>query len=528
MRKLHIYILAVLLMFLSACETDLLKTFITEGTAPIATASSSQLVLARADSANTILTLNWTDPKYLDDTSNGNVVGAYFVEIDLNESFSKPTIVEMGNTLELSYSVYKLNKLVIKMGCETDVPSNLFVRVKSVFFSSDTLTSNVLTLTVTPYSTVIPPAIAVPAELFITGDATIGGWNKPLPANQKFTQLTPTTFMITVDLKANGTYALITDVAGNQWTPCYKLHPNTDPASVILGGSFVQDGEGSEFNWTAKNFVAPDKDGTYKLTFNFQDATFTVEDVTGVDAMDIPAELYIVGDATAAGWGDVSAQKFTKLSASVFTINIDLKGNSAYALITDPTGVNWTPCYRIDPANDPATMVDGGTFVQDGDGSKYSWSTKNFISPEDDGKYTLTFDFVKGTYTVVELGPPAIEVPAELWIWGDGLAGGWVTPFPAERKFTKISDTKFTITIAIAASTDYEMIVDGTGANWTPCYRIDPALDRATMIWGGSFVWDGEGSAYSWGSKKFLSPDWDGTFIITMDFQTATFTVEEQ
>ena len=72
------------------------------------------------------------------------------------------------------------------------------------------------------------------------------------------------------------------------------------------------------------------------------------------------------------------------------------------------------------------------------------------------------------------------------------------------------------------------MITDGEGSNWTPCYRIDPALDPSEMIWGGTFVWDGEGSDYSWGSKKFLSPPEDGIYKITMDFQTASFIVVEE
>ena len=513
-------------MIFSSCENDLLKTTIQKGTAPVLSASSTQIVLARSDSANNALTLTWTDPKYLENTSTGNVVGLYFIEIDKTESFSTATVVEMGNSLEQSYSVFKLNKLAIKMGCETDVASNLYVRMKSVFFSSDTLISNVVTLSVTPYSTIIPPAIAVPAELYITGDATAGAWDKPLPANQKFTQLTTTTFMITVDLKANGTYALITDGTGNNWTPCYKLDPNVDPATVTMGGTFVQDGNGSVYNWTSKNFQAPAKDGTFKLTFNFQDATFTVEDVTGANKLDIPAELYIVGDATAAGWGDVSSQKFTKESATVFTLTIALKGNSAYALITDPTGKNWTPCYRLDPNLDPAAVVSGGTFVQDGDGSKYSWSTKNFLSPMDDGTYKLTFNFDTGIYTVALLGPPAIAVPAALYIVGDATAAAWgdVT----SQQLTQVSSTVFTITIDLIGGKAYALITDPTGKNWTPCYRIDPAIDPATVVLAGTFVQDGDGSTYSWSTKNFVAPPDDGKYKLTFDFQTATYKVEEQ
>ncbi|MFA9389955.1 MAG: SusE domain-containing protein [Prolixibacteraceae bacterium] len=402
MKTIHYYLIAAVLILFSACESDLLKTTIGDGTAPQLTASSSELILARADSANTALTVNWTAPGYLDDTSNGDVIGTYVVSVSTSETFATAKSYTLVNLYEKSFSVYALNKIMLDLGAETDVSNPVYIRVKSVYFTEDTLSSNLVNVAVTPYTTVIPPAINVPEELWITGDALPSGWNQPFLTEQQFTKETATTFSITINL---------------------------------LGG----------------------KD---------------------------------------------------------------------YEMITDGTGANWTPCYRIDPALDPATMVWGGTFVWDGEGSAYSWSSKKFLSPPNDGLYKITMDFQNAEFTVEDVtGPPAIEVPAELWISGDGLEGGWITPFPAERQFTKLNDTKFSITIFITAGTDYEMITDGAGVNWTPCYRIDPALDRNEMIWGGGFVWDGEGSDYSWGSKKFLSPAEDGIYKISMDFQTATFIV---
>lgn len=405
MKAIKYYLIAAVLLLFSACESDLLKTTIGDGTAPQLTASASNVVLVRTDSAKVALTVNWTDPNYLEDTSNGNVIGTYVVDVSTSETFETVKSYSLVNLFEKSFSVYALNKLMLDLGAEPEVASSLYVQVKSIFFSSDTLVSNVQVISVTPYPTVIPPAIKVPEELWISGDALTTGWNQPFLPEQQFTKETTTSFSITINL---------------------------------LGG----------------------KD---------------------------------------------------------------------YEMITDGTGANWTPCYRIDPALDPSTMVWGGTFVWDGEGSAYSWGSKKFLSPPNDGLYKITMDFQNAEFTVEDVtGPPAIDVPAELWIYSDGLNGGWVTPFPAERQFTQISNTKFSISIFIKASSDYEMITDGTGANWTPCYRIDPALDRNEMIWGGSFVWDGEGSDYSWGSKKFLSPPEDGIYKFIMDFQTATFVVSAE
>lgn len=401
MKSIHLYIISAFLILLSACEKDLLKTTIQKGTAPVLAANSTQIVLARTDSANNALTLNWTDPKYLENTTNGNVIGTYTVELAKAESFANSNTVALGNKLEQSFSVYKLNKMLLDMGCETGVANDIYIRVKSVFFSSDTLISNVVKLSITPYTTVIPPAIAVPAQLWISGDAIPAGWKTPFPADQQFTQETATSFTITINLLGGKAYELITDGNGVNWTPCYRLDPSVDPASVVNGGTFVWDGNGSPYNWNTKKFLTPSKDAMYKLTFNFQDATFTVIDVTGPPAIAVPTALYITGDATPAAWGAPADQKLTQLNSTTFTITIKLVANGGYALITDPTGSNWTPCYRIDPAIDPKTVVWGGSFVWDGEGSSYSWSSKNFVAPPDDGTYKLTYDFQTATYTVV-------------------------------------------------------------------------------------------------------------------------------
>jgi len=91
MKKIYLIIIAVMMLFFTACETDLLKTTIKEGTAPVLTASSTQVSLTRADSANNAITLTWTAPGYLTETENGDVVGEYILEISKDQAFSSIT-----------------------------------------------------------------------------------------------------------------------------------------------------------------------------------------------------------------------------------------------------------------------------------------------------------------------------------------------------------------------------------------------------------------------------------------------------
>lgn len=405
MKQAFIYTIAAFLLLFTACETDLLKTMIGEGEAPVLSASPSTIVLEQQDSANIALTLSWTNPNYLKDTTNGDVVGTYELDLDIDDSFPDSKSYTLVNRFQKSFNVFDLNKIVLDLGCETGIENSVYVRVKSIFFHEDTLLSNTELLTITPYSTIIPPAIAVPQEVWISGDALTTGWNAPFLPEQQFSQETETSFSITIDLLGGKEYEMITDGNGVNWTPVYRLDPTIVPADVVWGGGFVWDGEGSDFGWSALKFISPPDDGTYKITLNFQDATFTVIDVTG---------------------------------------------------------------------------------------------------------------------------PPAIAVPTEVWISGDALEGGWVQPFPAERQFVKEGKTKFSITIKLLGDLDYEMITDGEGVNWTPCYRIDPNLDPSTMVYSGGFVWDGDGSDFGWGSKKFKSPPSEGMYKITLDFQSATYVVTAQ
>lgn len=400
MKQIYNIIFLALIIMVSACESDLMQTIIGEGEEPMISASSSDVILIREDSANVALTVTWTDPQYLDDTSNGNVIGTYTVEVSKNQSFIDSKSYSFVNEFEKSFTVYSLNKVMLDMEYEPDVVAPAYIRVKSIFFTEDTLTSNVLNINVTPYTTVIPPTIAVPDELWISGEALTTGWNSPFLPEQQFSKETETTFSITIDLIGGETYEMITDGTGSNWTPVYRIDPELDPASMVWGGTFVWDGDGSDYGWGSKLFMSPPNDGTFKIIMDFQDATFTVIDVTGPPAIAVPEALYIIGSATAAQWGDVSSQQFTKISSTKFEISIDLFASSEYALITDPTGANWTPVYRLEPIKKPEENIWGGSFVWDGDGSDYGWGTKNFLSPEDEGKYKLIFDFQTATYTV--------------------------------------------------------------------------------------------------------------------------------
>ncbi len=275
MKSIHISVISALVIMLSACESELLKTTIGEGSAPVLNASASEIVLLQVDSANVALTLNWTDPGYLDDTVNGNIIGTFILDIDKEENFPDPRTITRVNIFSESFSVYDLNRILIDLQCEPEVVNNIYTRVRSVYFYTDTLSSNVLNLSLTPYNVAIPPAIAVPDELWISGEALTTGWQQPFLPQQQFTKTGETVFEISIEFLATQNYEMITDGQGLNWTPCYRIDPALNPANMLYSGTFVWDGEGSAYNWGTKKFLSPPDAGVYKVTMDFQTATFT-------------------------------------------------------------------------------------------------------------------------------------------------------------------------------------------------------------------------------------------------------------
>jgi hypothetical protein len=115
------------------------------------------------------------------------------------------------------------------------------------------------TYTVTPYTGVLP----VPTDLFIVGDATLGGWTNPVPTpSQQFTRVNLTDFQLTVNLSSAGSYLLLP--VNGDWTHKYG-------GTSATGGSILYDGA-----VPGSNTPAPAVTGNYLIDVNFATGKYTV------------------------------------------------------------------------------------------------------------------------------------------------------------------------------------------------------------------------------------------------------------
>ncbi|MES2430094.1 MAG: SusE domain-containing protein [Bacteroidota bacterium] len=111
-----------------------------------------------------------------------------------------------------------------------------------------------------------------------------------------------------------------------------------------------------------------------------------------------PANLYVTGSATPAGWQTGNSdpeptptQKFTKLSETLFELTVQLSGGNSYLLL--PQYGSWNAKYGVtgdNNSNDPA----GGDFKAGGG---------DILAPANSGMYKITVDFQSGTFTVVAI-----------------------------------------------------------------------------------------------------------------------------
>ena len=177
------------------------------------------------------------------------------------------------------------------------------------------------TYTVTPFTTTIPD------NLYIVGDATAGGWNNPVPTpSQQFTRIDAVSYGIIVDLTAGKGYLLLP--LNGDWG--HKFGGADAAGGTLLADNAVP----------GSNTPAPATTGTYQIIVNFQTGTYSVTPFTGV--LPVPANLYIVGDATTGGWNNpvpTPSQQFTRVNLTDFQLTVNLSSTGSYLFL--PLNGDW-------------------------------------------------------------------------------------------------------------------------------------------------------------------------------------------
>jgi len=222
-------------------------------------------------------------------------------------------------------------------------------------------------------------------SLFVLGDATDAGWDN--------TKAVP-----------------LTKDAEGKFSGIVKLYAVCD--TIQHGFKFIKDLGSWEINWggdggtaTSGNLVSngdnvapPTADGSYKIEVDFTTMTYKYEKL-------LVENLYIVGDATDAGWEVSMAMPFYKMSDTKFAIITYLQAGMGYKFVNQQ---EW-----------PGGPLDAMDWAYDGttEGVLYDGAGETNIPVSgESGMYLIEVDFEAMTYTAT---------PANLGIIGDSTPGGW-------------------------------------------------------------------------------------------------------
>lgn len=160
--------------------------------------------------------------------------------------------------------------------------------------------------------------------------------------------------------------------------------------------------------------------------------------------------LYLVGSATAGGWGNpvpVPAQQFTRLDSVTYEGTFYMNGGQQYLLL--PVNGDWSHKYAVANNSLPGLNA-GGAFGAD--------LSDNFPGPDKTGYYKIRVDFQSGTYTVTQQSLiPLLYVPGDYQGW---------TPATAPTLGSLNNDGIFDGYIDIPSGGSYEFKFT-TGPDWS-------------------------------------------------------------
>ncbi len=290
MKKISILMFAfIALLCFNACVEDEEPTFViqqeqTEG--PLIVTANSTLALSKENADLPGFTLVWEDAGY-----NINTPISYTIEAAAaGTDFASPLEVATTTDRFYSWTIGELNGLALLLELSPDAEASFELRVISSLGTNGGLAinSNVISLTVTPYSTVI-----IRKNLFLVGSATAPGWNNGSEAGQH-----PNTalvrdpnndnlFKFTGWFLGGGDNAFKLLETPGFWQPQWGDNGGAIASSEDLGGD--------------PGVLSVAADGYYEITVDIENLTFEAAafDATGAASY---ATIGIIGDSTPDGW----------------------------------------------------------------------------------------------------------------------------------------------------------------------------------------------------------------------------------
>ncbi|MDO6595437.1 SusE domain-containing protein [Oceanihabitans sp. 2_MG-2023] len=322
-------------LFVSCDDNEL--TELNSNGIPEISLSDNTVILTEANADQDALTITWTEPDYGFDAAPE----AYKILIDtVDGDFTSPQSATASMSLK-TFTAQQLNTLLTDLELPPNEESQVQIKVEVVLSSINSIFSEAVNLTVTPY-----PALSdISSPWGIVGSATPNSWDGP-----------DVPFYKTENDNVFAAYVYLLDGE-------IKFRENNDWA-VNYGDTGVDgtlEGGGDNIAVTA---------GTYYITMNLNTLTYTMTDASSEDIWGL------VGSSTPNGWDGTDWPLYPAGNDIYITYVTLLDGELKFRLNND-WGVNYGD-----------TGVDG-TLDSGGD---------NIVVTA--GSYKITMDLFNQTYTI--------------------------------------------------------------------------------------------------------------------------------
>ncbi|MCW3089114.1 MAG: SusF/SusE family outer membrane protein [Ferruginibacter sp.] len=481
--KLLLLATGILFMYSSCKKVDELP-FYSNGKAPVLSSSSTDIKPTPADSNKVVASFSWTNPEYATDSSTQKFV----LEIDsAGRNFSKSTSRIAVGKPSISFTGVQLNNILADFGFTPGQTFSFDIRVTSSYGNNnEQLKSNVIKVNITSYLVPITltPSSSQALVLLVanaTSTAVSFNWNaSPYGAN---------TISYALQIDTSATFANPQVIKyGTVLTSSMLVNDlNTIAISAGIIGGTTKNLRFRIVSYLGTGYTTP---LVYSNAVPISITTFTP----------IPANLYIVGDATPLGWnndlGLSPTQQFTKISAVSYGIIVPLKATGSYVFV--PVAGNWDHKFG-------GASATGGPLLADN-----AVPGSNTPGPGTAGLYQIIVNFQTGTYTVT---PYAGTIPTNLYIIGGATPLGWNNDagLAPKQQFTRLDAVSYGIIVDLKANDSYLLLP--VAGSW------DHKFGGASAA-GGTLLADNAVPG-----ANTPSPATAGTYRIVVNFQTNTYTV---
>jgi starch-binding outer membrane protein SusE/F len=216
-----------------ACTKVADLPYYSDGTMVTLSANKTAVTATPADTANNVITFNWTSPKYASDAATWK----FIVEMDTSATFATKTTKEFIGVNTGSLTGKEYTNMLLNYGVALGSPKDIYTRMISSYGNNnERYTSNVLKIAMTPFNN---PAALTSEKTSVTGTlATSGNYSNTFSWNKAFNGYT-----------GNVTYTLQYDSATKNFASVKEM-----PVGVNLYTKAMTVGE---MNSTALNSGIP-------------------------------------------------------------------------------------------------------------------------------------------------------------------------------------------------------------------------------------------------------------------------------